>query len=151
MHPHPDFADRPLPRTATLGPFALEPLAPRHVDEDYAVVMASAEVLEGLFDHPWPEGLTLERNLEDLERHAREFDAGQAFAWIVRAEDAGYLGCAYVNPVPGERGRARVVTWMRAGPDRLAQLARFNARFRDWLEACLPAGYALDWRSNDRA
>ena len=106
MKPHPDFAGIDLPRECDLGGFRLTPLSPDHVEEDYAAVMSSADVLRGLFDD-WPDGLTLEDDLIDLAWHEREFTTRRSFAWIIRDGEGSYLGCAYVFPAPGERGRSR--------------------------------------------
>jgi hypothetical protein len=145
--PHPDYTGCDIPREAEVGRFRLSVLAPEHVEEDFAVIVDSAPVLAGIFDSGWPDGLTLERNLDDLVRHAREFDEGEAFAWIVRADDGTYLGCAYLRP-KGE-GAGTVYTWLRRRPDRLDLLAEFNAAFRPWIAGLLPSGYSLSWRTND--
>ena len=131
-----------------MGPFRLTPLAPGAVEEDYAVVIESADVLFGIFGNEWPRGLTLEKNLEDLARHDREFAAEFAFSWIVRSLDGTYLGCAYLNPEHEARGVGRIVTWIRARPDRIGLLTAFNAIFADWLTPHLPEGYRLNWVSN---
>lgn len=149
MGAHPDFEGKPLPREAAFGPFRLEVLSPKDVDEDYRIVCESAAVVDGIFGNDWPRGLTLEKNLEDLTRHAREFDDCEAFAWIIRDADGTYLGCAYVRPVVGERA-AKVFTWIRERADRLALLSEFNTAFRTWLTPQMPEGYALRWVSNDR-
>lgn len=148
MDPHPDFAGKPPPRNATLGPFVLEVLAPQHVQEDFDVVVASTGVLTGMFGPKWPVGLTLEENLSDLIRHEREFDNDHAFAWIIRAADGTYLGCAYFYPTKEKRGEGRVFTWIRDREDRLELIAEFNAAFDTWLQAYLPEGYGLTWKSN---
>ena len=151
MNTHPDFADRTIPREASLDGFRLTPLSPAEVDEDFVVVRESTAVLTGLFGDAWPDGLTLEENLADLTRHDREFRARQAFSWIVRAEDGTYLGCAYLYPDTSTRGAGRIYTWIRRRPDRLALLAEFNAAFRAWLMPQLPEGYTASWTSNDMA
>ena len=112
--------------------------------------MASAPVLRGLFGTDWPAGLTLEANLEDLARHAREFDAAHAFAWIIRDETGAYLGCAYLNPDHEAGGRGLVYTWIRQRVDRLALTAAFNVAFARWLRAHVPRGFDLTWISNSR-
>jgi hypothetical protein len=149
MPPHPDFVGRSLPREASCGPFTLNVLEPADVDEDFAVVIDSVGVLGKLFDSDWPQGLTLERNLADLTRHKREFDDGEAFAWIIRELDGTYLGCAYVRPLADVPRTAKVYTWVRRRPDRLQRLAEFNACFRDWLDVHLPEHYGTVWKSND--
>lgn len=146
MQPHPDCAAIDLPRECNLGGFRLTPLSPDQVEEDYAAVMSSADVLRGFFGD-WPEGLTLEDDLVDLAWHEREFTTRRSFAWIIRDGDGHYLGCAYIFPAPGERGRADVATWIRDMPDRLSTQDLFNALFRKWLEEVLPSGISLSWSS----
>lgn len=150
MEGHPDFIRRPLPERAVFDGFMLERLTPAVVEEDFRAVTQSAPVLRGLFGDDWPEGLTLAQNGADLARHAREFAACLAFAWVIRSEDGSYLGCAYLNPEPGVRGRGTVVTWIVAREDRLDLLAAFNSAFAAWLSERLPPGFALTWMSNDR-
>lgn len=146
MQPHPDFATIDLPRECNLGGFRLTPLSPDQVEEDYAAVMSSADVLRGFFGD-WPEGLTLEDDLVDLAWHEREFTTRRSFAWIIRDGDGHYLGCAYIFPAQGERGQADVATWIRDMPDRLSTQDLFNALFRKWLEEVLPSGISLSWSS----
>lgn len=145
MKPHPDFRDSALPQEAAVGEFRLTPLTPEQVDEDLAAVTGSERVLTGLFGDGWPQGLTREANAIDLAWHAREFAAKRSFAWIVRDKGGLYLGCAYLYPDLGARGRAEVVTWMCDTPDRVDRLSRFNAAFSDWLTQFLPPDYALTW------
>ncbi|MEM8632276.1 MAG: hypothetical protein AAGF74_13650 [Pseudomonadota bacterium] len=146
--PHPDFAGKAPPRSAAFGPFRLEILSPKDVQEDFEVVVGSAGVLQGLFGNPWPSGLTLEENMEDLERHEREFLNDQAFAWIIRSEAGRYLGCAYLKPDREAPGTAKVFTWIRNDPDRALQVATFNTAFLEWVRPHLPVGYALSVTSN---
>ena len=150
MKPHPDFADNAIPRTADLGGFRLTPLSPAQVDEDLDVVCASEAVLVGLSEGDWPRELTREENLVDLAWHEREFTARRSFAWIVRDTAGVYLGCAYLYPEIGARGRGTVVTWIRDMPERHALLPRLNTAFGHWIAGYLPADYRLAWASNDR-
>jgi hypothetical protein len=148
---HPDFDDRSPPREATLGPFTLTLLSPADVEEDFAVVIESADVLDKIFDSDWPNGLTLERNLADLQRHEREFFEREAFAWLVRdSADGSYLGCVYVRPQLDAPRTAKIWSWMRRRPDRIELLSEFNGAFREWLTPHLPDGYATIWKSNDQ-
>lgn len=147
MKPHPDFADVELPRVFDLGRFRLTPLTPAELDEDFAAVTDSADLLKGLFGD-WPEGLTREADLADLAWHDREFDLRRSFSWIVRDGAGGYLGCAYLFPDLGTRGQAAVATWIRRMPGRDEAAAELNAALADWLAARLPAGIALRWTSS---
>lgn len=150
MQPHPDFADSDLPRSAVIGEFQLTPLSPAQVEEDFAAVTGSEQVLVGLSGDSWPRGLTLDDNRIDLAWHEREFTARRSFAWIIRDRPGGYLGCAYLYPDPGARGRGQVVTWIRDMPGRADHLNRFDPLFRAWLGPHLPDGYRLEWANNAR-
>lgn len=146
MDPHPDFEKVDLPRDFDLPPFRLTPLAMAQIDEDFPAVMGSAEVLDGLWGE-WPKGLTREEDLIDLAWHDREFTLRRSFAWIVRNGEGTYIGCAYLFPEPGTRGRAEVVTWLCPMPDRTSRLAALNAALADWFAAHLPDGITLRWVS----
>jgi hypothetical protein len=145
VEPHPDFARSDLPREADLGAIRLTPLAPEVAEEDFEVVTASADVLRGVFGDDWPLGLTLDENRIDMGWHAREFTARRSFAWVVRAPDWTYLGCAYLYPEIGRRGAARIVTWVRDMPDRDVVARTVNAAFAEWIAAYLPATVDVTW------
>lgn len=148
MDPHPDFAGTALPRAVDLPRFRLTPLAPALLDEDFEAVMSSISVLKGLFGD-WPEGLTREENLVDLAWHEREFTLRRSFSWIVRDGKGDYLGCAYLLPEPGARGRAQCVTWIRAMPGREALQSALEKELAVWFGKALPEGIALTWGSPD--
>ncbi|MGR3515239.1 MAG: hypothetical protein ACU0GG_20945 [Paracoccaceae bacterium] len=144
MEPHPDFASVDWPRRFELGAHRLTPLAPNHVDEDYAAVMATAPLLEGVFG-TWPDGLTRDANLIDLAWHDREFTARRSFSWIVRDADETYIGCFYLFPALGRRGRAKAAFWLCDIPDRAAVALTLKADLTGWLDANLPSEIELVW------
>ncbi len=119
-----------LPRTFALGPFHFSPLGPECCDADFVAVTSSADLLHGLFGSEWPRGLTYARNHEDLTRHAREWDDKFAFAYVIRSEEGGYMGCAYVNPTPNDVG-GRVYLWLRLTQDH--QISDLHRQFSDWM------------------
>ncbi len=139
MDPHPDFADVELPRSFDLSSFSMTPLTAAQVDEDYDAVMSSAHVLKGTFGD-WPDGLTHADDLTDLHWHDREFTCRRSFSWIARDQTGQYLGCAYLFPELGTRGRARLVTWVRDIPERDALNIALETEMRDWLQSRLPGG-----------
>ncbi len=151
MQQHPDFASRMPPRNADLGPFRLAPLAPDVAEEDFAVVTQSAPVLQGFFGNDWPLGLTLADNRIDMAWHERDFTLCRSFAWVLRDPAGAYLGCAYVFPEPGERGRGQIYLWIADFPDRLEKLVIFQPLLANWLQPSLPEGGRYDWHVNDRA
>ena len=152
MDPHPDYVDVDMPRTIPLPSFYLTPLSPEHVHEDYEAVISSTEVLRDMFGNDWPVGLTADDNRIDLSWHEREFTLQRSFSWIVRepgANDCGsYLGCAYIFPEQGCRGKAKVVTWITAEhADRLGVLENLNKEFKEWLDHKLSGlDITLDWQ-----
>ncbi|RKY18191.1 MAG: hypothetical protein DRQ55_13965, partial [Planctomycetota bacterium] len=96
----------------------LEPLAPRHVELDYAALMGSREHLQRTLRWgSWPpDGFTLEENRGDLQKHWREFEQRVGFAYTVLTPDRQRcLGCIYLTPIaPGdfENNRALLAYWV---------------------------------------
>jgi hypothetical protein len=150
VQPHPDFADDAPPRSADLGAFRLAPLGPDVTEEDFAAVTGSVGVLRGLFGNDWPDGLTLEEDRIDLAWHEREFTLARSFAWVLRDGGGVYLGCAYVFPAPGERGRGQVFMWLVETPERQERLAAWRPVLEAWLARWLPEGGGYVWRVNDQ-
>lgn len=144
MDPHPDFADVDLPRDVTVDTFRLTPLAPDFVDEDLAAVTATAHLMDGIFGD-WPAGLTREYNAIDLAWHEREFTARRSFSWILRDPGGTYIGCFYLFPELGTRGKAKATFWLCDLPDRATVAANLKAAIGAWLTTVLPPGIALNW------
>jgi hypothetical protein len=68
--------------------FRLEPLGPQHNEADHAAWTSSIDHIRstpGFPDGNWPpaEGMSLNRNLDDLRRHAADFDARTGFTFTV--------------------------------------------------------------------
>ena len=136
-----------MPRSLALPSFALTPLSPEFVDEDFEAVTSSVDVLSGLLGNEWPQGLTKEENRIDLSWHEREFTLQRSFSWIVRDPTSNvYLGCAYLFPEQGRSGKAKVVTWIRQQSDRIVLLEKLNLELKVWLESKLDGrNYILEW------
>ncbi|MEX0371605.1 MAG: hypothetical protein AB3N09_13315 [Tateyamaria sp.] len=149
MTPHPDFAQIDVPRTHRLREFELDMLTAQDLDEDYAAVMSSVSVLQGMFGPIWPEGLTRADDEVDLHWHHREFTASRSFAWVIRTKSDGYVGCAYLFPDIVQTGSAEAAYWMIDTPDRIARLNSFGAAYVTWLASFLPDGYQLSINRND--
>lgn len=148
MKPHPDLEALDVPQSLALGPYQLDVLTGEDLEADYEAVMRSQSVLQGIFGPTWPEGLTREDNLTDLHWHHREFTAKRSFAWVVRDAKGQYIGCAYLFPTIGDRGRAEAAYWMADAPDRLAQLAAFGPLYEDWVKELLPPPFAITFNTN---
>jgi hypothetical protein len=97
--------------------FVLEPLGPEHNERDYAAWTSSIEHIRatpGLDDWSWPQEMTLEENLGDLEMHARHFAAREGFTYSVL--DPGtkdVIGCVYIYPAKDGVHDARIRSWVR--------------------------------------
>ena len=97
-----------VPGGLTAPAFRLVPLGPEHNVADHAAWSASIEHIRatpGFQGRGWPplEGMTLEENLGDLERHARDFAARTGFTYSVLAPAADdVLGCVYIYPARDE-------------------------------------------------
>lgn len=112
-------------------------LGPEHNDSDHAAWMASIEHIRatpGFRGHDWPplEGMSLEENRSDLERHARDYVRRTGFTYTVLAPDAEeVMGCVYIYPSRAERHDADVRSWVRAD---VAELdAQLHAAVSRWL------------------
>src|SRR5436189_234017 len=74
---------------------------------------------DGLFHAPnlasaRPDDRSLEDNLRDLERHARDFEQRTGFTYTVLDAGGDVVGCVYIYPDPDGRHDARVSSWVRA-------------------------------------
>jgi hypothetical protein len=100
--------------------FRLVPLGPEHNVADHRAWTSSIEHIRatpGFQEGAWPpvDGMTLEENLRDLERHAVDFAERRGFTYSVQ-ELAGddVLGCVYIYPARDEGHDAQVASWVRA-------------------------------------
>jgi hypothetical protein len=144
MGPHPDYAKLDLPREFALGAHRLTPLSPAEAEEDFEAVMASAHVLDEVFGD-WPAGLTLENNRIDLAWHEREFTSRRSYSWIIRDDGGAYVGCFYLYPSLGTRGKTEAILWLCDLPDRAALAQGLKTSLGDWLVQVLPSSIALTW------
>jgi hypothetical protein len=113
-----------VPDGLTVPEFRLAPLGPQHNESDYAAWTGSASHIRatpGFGEGSWPHEMSLEENLEDLERHARDFARREGFTYTVLSVSASdVIGCVYIYPSrgqqPGDAGgrRASVSSWVRA-------------------------------------
>lgn len=60
----------------------------------------------------WPQPMTLEENMADMEMHFREFTDREAFTYSILDGDE-VIGCLYIYPDKGEETRAHVSSWVR--------------------------------------
>ena len=140
-----DFA---VPDGFMAAEFRLAPLGPQHNEADYAAWTASIAHIRatpGFAGSNWPHPMSLDDNLRDLERHARDFAARRGFTYTVLSTDADdVIGCVYIYPPHGQRhgGSAdspwhvTVRSWVRA--DRAALDPVLHDMVRAWLERAWP-------------
>jgi hypothetical protein len=63
-------------------------------------------------DGDWPTEMSLEENLGDLERHARDFRDRSGFTYTVLDEGEDVVGCVYVYPAKDGIHDAKVLSWV---------------------------------------
>jgi RimJ/RimL family protein N-acetyltransferase len=109
--------DFEVPAGLTTADFRLEPLGPEHNVLDYAAWTSSIEHIQatpGFLGRAWPgRVMTLDENLADLERHARDFAERRGFTYTVLAGDE-VIGCVYIYPARRAGYDADVRSWVRA-------------------------------------
>ncbi|WP_329381298.1 N-acetyltransferase [Streptomyces sp. NBC_01351] len=152
-------ADFEVPSALAGDGFRLEPLGPQHNERDLAAWSGSIAHVRATpgFGRSWPppEGMSAERNLADLERHARDFAERRGFTYSVLEGADGseeVIGCLYVYPAkeqpgqPGQPGRVHVSSWVRADRAHL-DVPVYEAVSR-WLTEAWPfEGERIDYAS----
>lgn len=132
----PDDFTAPL---SFVGPgFRLEPLGPRHNERDHAAWMSSIDHIRstpGFPDGSWPTEMTLERNLQDLVRHARDFETRRGFTYSVLDGDE-VIGCVYIYPIDRQGHDADVSSWVTASRADLDEVVWRT--LTDWLAESWP-------------
>ncbi len=135
-------ADFAVPGGLRSPGFRLVPLGPEHNAADHAAWSASIEHIRATpgfagRDWPPPEGMSLEANLADLERHARDFAQRRGFTYTVLAPGGDdVLGCVYIYPARDEGHDAEVASWVRATAPELDR--ELHAVVSAWLAEAWP-------------
>ena len=135
--------DFEVPRELSSTRFRLEPLGPQHNASDLDAWTSSIEHIRGTpgFEgRDWPPdgGLPSEANLDDMVRHADEFERRVAFAYTVlkpEADTHDVIGCLYLDPGP-QAGSVDVRSWVRADVADLDPVLRQTVR--QWLADVWP-------------
>jgi hypothetical protein len=113
-------ADFEPPTSLVTDHFRLEPLGPQHNDSDLAAWTSSIDHIRSTPGYPdgrWPplEGMTLERNLADLRRHAEDFTRRAGFTFTVLDPRVGdVIGCVYFYPSSSADWDVTAQSWVRA-------------------------------------
>jgi hypothetical protein len=129
------------PTSLVTDDFRLEPLGPQHNASDLAAWTSSIEHIRATPGYPdgrWPpvEGMTLERNLADLRRHADDFTRRAGFTFTVLDPVNGdVIGCVYLYPSPSDEYDVTAQSWVRA--DRASLDGPLADAIADWI--------ATDW------
>ena len=97
--------------------------------------IAHISATPGFPDGSWPEPMSLERNREDLVRHAGDFESRRGFTYsILDGEDV--IGCVYIYPTKRPGHDADVSSWVtesRAAMDTVVWSA-----LTEWIAATWP-------------
>ena len=125
------------PRELIREDFHLVPLGAEHNVSDHAAWTSSIEHIRatpGFDSADWPpvEGMSLDANRGDLERHARDFAARTGFTYtVLRPGTEEVIGCLYIYPAREAGHDAQVRSWVRAD---VAELdAALHAAVTQWL------------------
>jgi hypothetical protein len=111
-----DFA---VPRELVTQRFRLEPLGPRHNERDHAAWTSSIEHIRstpGFEGRAWPPkaGMSVERNLTDLRRHADDFARRAGFTYsVIEVPGDDVIGCVYIYPARDDSTLVEVRSWVR--------------------------------------
>ena len=120
--------------------FCLEPLGPEHNVRDHAAWSSSIEhILASPGYGPgssWPHEMSVDANLADLERHARDFADRTGFTYTVLDPEGDVIGCVYVYPSGDDAHDVRVQSWVRESRAELD--APLRQAVADWLERDWP-------------
>jgi hypothetical protein len=101
------------------GPgFRLEPLGPEHNERDHEAWMSSVDHIRSTpgadkWGGEWPVPMSLERNRDDLVRHADDFQQRTGFTYSILDGD-DVIGCVYIYPSTRPEHDAEVASWVRA-------------------------------------
>ncbi len=113
-------ADFDPPTSLVTEQFRLEPLGPRHNESDLAAWGSSVEHIRstpGYPDGSWPPpgGYPPERNLQDLVRHAQDFEQRMGFTFtVLDPADGHVIGCVYLYPSETVDHDVVVQSWVTA-------------------------------------
>jgi hypothetical protein len=108
------------PTSLATEQFRLEPLGPQHNEADHAAWMSSIEHIRstpGFLDSTWPpqDGMSLEKNLDDLRSHSDDFTRRVGFTFtVLDPADGDVIGCVYVYPSRADDWDVMVHSWVRA-------------------------------------
>lgn len=130
-----------VPTTYAWSEFHLEPLGEQHNDRDYEAWMSSIDHIRstpgfGVDEEPgWPVAMTLEANLEDLVRHAKDFEERRGFTYSILDGD-DVIGCIYIYPDRRPEYDAWISSWVRES--RAEQDVAVRKALSSWIDEAWP-------------
>lgn len=83
----------------------------------------------------WPVAMTLEENLEDLIRHAKDFEERRGFTYSILDGD-DVIGCIYIYPDHHPGHDAAVSSWVRESRSELDAAVR--EALSTWIDEAWP-------------
>lgn len=112
-------ADFVAPTPIATAEFRLELLGPEHNESDYAAWSSSIDFIRGLpgwATSSWPQPMTIEDNMRDLESHLARSQSGTDFAYtVLLPERDEVIGCVYLYPTrPPRDGAVAARSWVTA-------------------------------------
>ena len=106
-----------IPEKLETDLFIIRKITKDDAEKDYEAVMSSRQHLISLGDEgdTWPEeNMTIEENIEDLERHEKDFKNRKAFVYTVMSLDETLcLGSVYIYPTKEKNFDAQIYYWTR--------------------------------------
>ncbi len=118
--------------------FRLEPLGSEHNERDHEAWMSSIDHIHttpGFTSRPWPQPMSLEANLGDLEQHAADFEERIGFTYSILDGD-DVIGCVYIYPAKSGDHDASIRSWVRAS--RAAMDTVVWRELSAWIDAAWP-------------
>ena len=118
--------------------FRMEPLGPEHNERDHVAWMSSIDHIKAIpafSESSWPEAMSLEQNLSDLEGHARDFENRKGFTYSILDGDE-VIGCVYIYPSHEAGYDADMKWWVTASRAEMSPIV--GPALTSWLETEWP-------------
>lgn len=134
----PDFE---VPQSYSWSDLHLEPLGEQHNERDHQAWMSSIDHIRSTpgfspQEEPgWPIAMTLEKNLEDLVRHAKDFRERKGFTYSI-LEGEEVIGCIYIYPSRDPDRDAEISSWVRESRAELDTVVR--EELATWIDETWP-------------
>ncbi|CAN5867622.1 hypothetical protein BH23ACT4_BH23ACT4_14720 [soil metagenome] len=130
-----------VPQSYAGSDFHLEPLGEQHTERDHEAWMSSIDHIRSTpgfspKEEPnWPQAMTLERNLEDMVRHAKHFEERKGFTYSILDGD-DVIGCIYIYPSRDPVHDAEISSWVTESRAELDKPVR--EELANWIDESWP-------------